>query len=195
MELGRIVHSNSHVDYVCQIAQRSETPQAPEAEQYAFGVLVAIEGAAGTLAGLIYDTRLLNPEFGNLGPRLSPRDELLVFSPDYIAETATLVGILAIGLLKGGDSQQGVPAIAVEVGSAVRALTEAEIIGFHRPGGRLRVAYLPQLLAQGPIGLTLAQRVLAQLQALLPEERGRLQVLASTVAWRAAVGGLQEGRR
>ncbi|MGI6377213.1 MAG: hypothetical protein ACOX3S_14630 [Anaerolineae bacterium] len=195
MELGRIVHSNSHVDYVCQIAQRSETPQAPEPEQYAFGVLVGIEGAAGTLVGLIYDTRLLNPEFGNLGPRLSPRDELLVFSPDYIAETATLVGILAIGLLKGGDSQQGVPAIAVEVGSAVRTLTEAEIIGFHRPGGRLRVAYLPQLLAQGPIGLTLAQRVLAQLQTLLPEDRGRLQVLASTVAWRAAVGGLQEGRR
>ena len=79
MELGRIVHSNSHVDYVCQVAQRSETPEAPRPEDYAFGTLVAIAGTAGAIIGIIYDTRLLNPEFGNLGPRLSPRDELASF--------------------------------------------------------------------------------------------------------------------
>lgn len=196
MELGRIVHSNSHVDYVCQIAQRTETPQTPEPTHYAFGALVGLEGAAGTLVGLIYDTRLVNPEFGNLGPRLSPREELLSFSPDYLAETATLVGILAIGLLRpGGESQQGVPTIAVEVGTSVRTLSDGEIVGFHRPGGRLRVAYLPQVLAHGPLGLALAQRMLVQLELLLPDDRGRLQVLASTVGWRAAVGGIQEGRR
>ncbi|MEN6479547.1 MAG: hypothetical protein ABFD20_07915 [Anaerolineales bacterium] len=198
MELGRIVHSNSHVDYVCQIAQRSETAVAPGPVDYAFGTLVGIEGTAGTLVGVIYDTQLLNPEFGNLGPRLSPRDELAVFSPDYLAETATLVAIMAIGVFKpDGLSQQGVPDIAVEVGSAVRTLSPGEIIAFHQQGGRLRLAYLPTLLAaaNGPLGLTLAQRVMAQLEELLPEEHARLQVLASSISWRAAVDGLQEGGR
>ena len=69
MELGRIVHSNSHVDYVCQIAQRSETAAAPTPADYAFGTVVGMAGIAGTLVGVIYDTRRLNPEFGNLGPR------------------------------------------------------------------------------------------------------------------------------
>jgi hypothetical protein len=194
MELGRIVHSNSHVDYVCQVAQRAETPEAPRPEDYAFGTLVAIAGTAGAIVGIIYDTRLLNPEFGNLGPRLSPRDELVIFSPDYLTETATLVGILAIGVLAGNHATQGVPGVAAEIGSAVRTLSEAEIIAFHRPDGRLALAYLPSLLslAAGPTAAALVQRVLAMLERLLPEERQRLQVLASAVSWRAAVGALQE---
>jgi len=183
------------VDYVCQIAQRSETPEAPAPADYAFGTFVGIEGTAGTVVGLIYDTRLLNPEFGNVGPRLSPRDELVVFSPDYIAETATLVGITAIGTL-GPEGAQGVPPIAVEVGSTVRTLGAAEVVAFHRSAGHLSLAYLPGLLAQAnsPLGLALVQRVITQLSALLPQDEARLQVLASTVGWRAAMGGLQERR-
>ncbi len=194
MELGRIVHSNSHPDYVCQIAQRAPRPEAPRPADHAFGTLVGIVGSAGLIVGIIYDTRLLNPEFGNLGPRLSPRDELVVFSPDYIAETATLVGIATLGTLVGGEAAQGVPDISAEVGSTVRTLSEAEIVAFHRPGGRLTLAYLPALMALAAPALSaaLVQRVLNMLERLLPDERQRLQVLASTVSWRAALGGLQE---
>lgn len=196
MELGRIVHSNSHVDYVCQIAQRSETASAPAPQDYAFGTFVGIVGTAGLLMGLIYDTRLLNPEFGNLGPRLSPRDELLVFSPDYIAETATLVGIRVIGTLDERRALQGVPDIAAEVGASVRTLSDGEIVAFHRCDGRLALAYLPGLLslASTPVADALVQRLLATLERLLPRERQRLQVLVSAVSWRAALTGLQERR-
>ena len=37
---------------------------------------------------MIYNTILMNPEFGSLGPRLSPKSELEIFSPDYLNEKA-----------------------------------------------------------------------------------------------------------
>jgi len=60
------------------------------------------------LVGLIYDTMLFHPGFGRLGPRLSPEPELAVFSPDYLNEKATLVGITAVGMMDGaGNVGQG----------------------------------------------------------------------------------------
>ncbi|MFO7635415.1 MAG: hypothetical protein R6W76_22915, partial [Caldilinea sp.] len=75
--IGKIVKSNSHIDYVCQVYGFGETPQPPAPEDYSFGAFVAAEleqdgGAGATLVGLIYNTLLMNPEFGSLGPRLSP---------------------------------------------------------------------------------------------------------------------------
>ncbi|HKS71446.1 MAG TPA: hypothetical protein VJQ45_13565, partial [Ktedonobacterales bacterium] len=47
--------------------------------------------------GLIYDTILLNPAFGALGPRLSSDAQNALFAPDYLAERAVLVSILLLG--------------------------------------------------------------------------------------------------
>ncbi|MCB0148816.1 MAG: hypothetical protein KDE01_14335, partial [Caldilineaceae bacterium] len=84
--IGKIVKSNSHVDYVCQVYVFGEVPQPPDPADYGFGAFVAAElepDGAGSprLIGLIYNTLLMNPEFGSLGPRLSPRAEVEVFSP------------------------------------------------------------------------------------------------------------------
>lgn len=72
--IGKVVKSNSHLDYVCQVYGPGETASTPLASDYAFGNFVRIlikERPKTWLVGLIYDTVLLNPEFGRLGPRLS----------------------------------------------------------------------------------------------------------------------------
>ncbi len=106
--IGKIVKSNTHVDYVCQVYGRGESPVPPQPADYQFGAFVGIEleEEGGQLVGVIYNTLLLNPDFGTLGPRLSPRQELEVFTPDYLAETATLVGVFALGWI---DSLRYVP--------------------------------------------------------------------------------------
>ena len=99
--IGKIVKSNTHVDYVCRVYNAGEVHPLPEPSEYSFGTFVSIQleenGApGGELIGVIYNTLLLNPDFGNLGPRLSPRQDTEIFSPDYLSETATLVGIIAV---------------------------------------------------------------------------------------------------
>src|SRR5713101_6204463 len=92
MDIGKIVKSSSHIDYVCQVYGPREVEQAPALADYAFGRFVRIAvhseqrgehdtqiiSALGkntepqTFAvGVIYDTILVNPEFGQLSPRLS----------------------------------------------------------------------------------------------------------------------------
>lgn len=116
MLLGKIVRSNSHIDYVCQVYAPGEIEQPPDPADYAFSTFISIgleTEPQSWLVGLVYDTVLLNPDFGNLGPRLSPQAELAVFSPDYLQEKATSIGITAIGrLTESGQATQNVPALA-----------------------------------------------------------------------------------
>jgi hypothetical protein len=191
MQIGKIVKSNSHVDYVCQVNNPGETGHAPLPQDYAFGTFVRVElnGEPGYLVGLIYSTILMNPEFGNLGPRLSPSADLEVFSPDYLREQATLVGILAVGQVTvGGEVFQGVPAVAPAVNAAVEAMTPAEVRGFHESAAGLTLAYVPRLLTEGEALVPhLLLRVVEQLAALFPDCTRQLAVLRGNLAWKAAV--------
>ena len=146
-QIGVIVNSNSHIDYVCQLVSPLEREQRPATDAYAFGAFVAIAlpqppvpapatnhsrasdpFAADTpcLIGVVYNTLLVNPNFGNLGPRLTSRTEQTVFSPDLIDETAMLVGVLALGWQDDAGPQQGTPRLAAEVSAPVRHLTDEE---------------------------------------------------------------------
>src|SRR5690606_9450403 len=137
MEIGKVVKSNSHIDYVCQIYGRGEVPALPTPADYALGTFVAISvedanlgpfGAKTRLIGVIYNTMLMNPDFGSMGPRLSPQHDLEVFSPDFLAETATLVGILLLGWQDTeGAWHQGAPAISATVNQSVATLDEATV--------------------------------------------------------------------
>ena len=131
MHIGKIVSSTSHIDYVCQVYGPGEVPDVPAPEDHGFGAFVGIESqGGGQLVGVIYDTTLLNPEFGSLGPRLSSPDELGIFSPDYVAEKVTVVGIVVVGSLgSDGEVAQGVPVVAARVDDGVRVLERDEIIG------------------------------------------------------------------
>lgn len=200
MRVGKIVKSNTHVDYVCQVFSVGEIVEPlPSPEDYAFGTFVrvglsadAAQGALGSsyLAGLIYSTILMNPEFGNLGPRLSSPADLEVFSPDYLREQATLVGVVAVGQVTSGGTHQGVPHLAATVGAEVATMTADEVRNFHTPasGNGLALAYAPLLLAQGdPLVPHLLLNVINRLDNLFPNQARQLAVLRGNLAWKTVV--------
>lgn len=119
MVIGKIVKSDSHINYVCQIYGPHEADTQPGPADYAFGRFVRIAVRSGgnddpdealkralgesqepvTYAiGVIYDTILFNPTYGSLGPRLSNETQVELFSPDYIAEKAVMVYVMVLGM-------------------------------------------------------------------------------------------------
>lgn len=193
--IGKIVKSNTHIDYVCQVYGPGEIVAQPLPTDYAFGEFVAIElsgngNSPGVLIGVIYNTLLLNPDFGSLGPRLSPRGEQEIFTPDYLSETATLVGIIALGWQEsGGGFRQGVPGLAGDVDAPVRRLSEEELSAFHTDSaGRLALRYAPLLLGMNnPLVPQLLLGIIDRLVDLFPAQRRPLQVMRNNVAWKSIV--------
>lgn len=197
MPLGKIVKSNSHTDYVCQIYGPGEVEHPPAREDYAFGTFVRVElGGDRWLVGVIYDTALFNPEFGRLGPRLSPEPELAVFSPDYLSEKAVLVGIVAVGMMTGdGRVIQGVPPLAANTDALVERMTEEEIRAFHQGEPAPRLDYAPLLLSlRTPLAPHLLRAIIARLSALFPEQAPLLALLENDLAWKAQIGPLGGAR-
>jgi hypothetical protein len=195
MAIGKIIKSNSHTDYVCRVYRPGEVDSPPIPTDYAFGTLVRIplSETASDLVGLIYDTVLLNPEFGSLGPRLSPAPDLAVFSPDYLAEEVTLVGITAIGTLSpDGTASHGVPPEAAQIDTLVETLEDDAVCRFHAsPGGGplVQIGYAPLLLGLGsPLARHLLLNVVDRLAALFPEQGTHLSVLRGELAWQTVIG-------
>ena len=113
-----------------------------------------------------------------------------IFSPDYLAETATLVGIFALGAVDAaGRVQQGVPALAATVNCPVTRLSDAALVDFHAGGnGRLNLRYAPLILAQNnPLAPPLLIAVIDQLAALFPASCAQLTVMRNNLAWKSIV--------
>jgi hypothetical protein len=193
VQLGKLIKSNSHTDYICQIYGPGEVDTPPTREDYAFGTFVWVElGENRWLVGIIYDTMLFNPDFGRLGPRLSPEPELAVFSPDYLNEKATLVGIAAVGMMDAtGNVVQGVPSLAASTDALVERMSDDQVQAFHQGNSTPQLAFAPLLLAQGsPLALPLLRTVIARLMALFPDQTDLLAVLQDDLTWKAQVGPL-----
>ncbi|HEY0753542.1 MAG TPA: hypothetical protein VGD98_06235 [Ktedonobacteraceae bacterium] len=128
MSIGKIVKSDSHISYVCQIHGPREVETQPVPADYAFGrfVLIAIrteqedddqmwmdrmQGIDFTprtyAIGVIYDTILQNPAFGSLGPRLSNETQVELFSPDYVNEKAVLIHVMILGMMEQRLTPEG----------------------------------------------------------------------------------------
>lgn len=238
--IGKIVRSESHVRYTCQVYGQGEIAEPPEPADYAFGSFVRVPLRAGAAradvtspppradiredgygaarlpatrptgrqepecwaVGLIYDTILLNPAFGTLGPRLSNDEQVELFSPDYLAERAVLVAILLLGTMtptRAGLPQvaHGVPPLAPDLGAEVTALPEADVRAFHHfadfaaPGGTrpyLHMGYLPHAVALDNALLPLAMlRTIERLEAMFPENAALLSIVKRNFAWRLKV--------
>ncbi len=205
--IGKLIKSNTHVDYLCQIYGSREVDRPPAPPDYALGSFVRVPlngevdlsgpgSASGELIGVIYDTVLHNPEFGNLGPRLSSEPDLQVFTPDYLAEKVTLVGITTVGMrAPDGTVTHGIPALAAQIDAEVTRLGDEAVRGFHRaPGGGVRLEYAPMLIAQGsPLARHLLLRIVDYLGTLFPREAAHLSVLRAELAWQtmiAPMGGV-----
>lgn len=192
MVIGTIVKSNSHVSYLCRVYGRLETESVPRPPEYAFGTFVTMapeEESSLRLVGVVRDTLLLNPDYGNLGPRLSSEAELEVFSPDYLNEKGILVDVLVLGWTEAGRAYHTVPALSAQVGIRVESLPAAEVCEFHRDvrGGFL-MGYLPQLMGSSDsMVASLLLTILERLEPSFPEQRRVIGVLKNNLAWKARV--------
>lgn len=191
--IGRIVKSNSHTDYVCQVFAPRETEHDPEPQDYAFGrfVKAPIDPADDrTAVGIVYDTILLNPEYGSLGPRLNPPSEQATLAPDYLVEKATAVGILIVGLQRGDMVEHGVISLSLPVDAEVSSLDDDDTRRFHLVDERLALGYLPSLISHtSPLVTELGLTVIRQLLSLFPEpgDQRLLRTLAAHFSWQARV--------
>src|SRR5262249_35304287 len=118
MKIARIVSSNSHIDYVARVIDSLDVAEPPSAEDYGFAQFVGLSVGEAEIVGVIYNSILVNPDYSNFGPRLSPKPELGSFSPDYLNEQGVLIGILLLGT-RDKDSAavtHGVPRRVVPAG-------------------------------------------------------------------------------
>lgn len=193
--IAKIVASRSHVNYVGRVIDRLDAESAPAAEDYGFAQFVSLPAAAGEeVVGLIYDTQLVNPEYGSLGPRLSPPSELAVLSPDYLNEQGVLVGLLLLGWRDAAGAHHAVPRRVVPVGQEVFKMPDEEVLKFHRDGGGgLRLHYYSQIVSHaGAFALPLLEAVLERLERdASAAERQRFCVLRRTLAWQRTMGGVR----
>lgn len=192
MVIGTIVKSNSHISYLCRVYGKLETDVLPRPEQFAFGTFVTfepVEGSGLRLVGVVRDTVLLNPEYGNLGPRLSSTEELAVFSPDYLNEKGVLVDVLVLGWEEAGRAYHTIPALAAQVGTRVETLPETEVHDFHRDAHeKFLMGYLPRLLTRNdPMIPSLLLAVLERLEPAFPDQQRVIAVLKNNLAWKAHV--------
>ena len=193
MKLAKIVKSNSHVDYVGRVIDTLDAADAPQANDYGFAQFVALPlDDELEIVGVIFDTELLNPDYGQLGPRLSPPVELSVLSPDMLHEQGVLVRLLLVGWRERGVAHQGVPRRVLPVGQEVYSLPDEAVRAFHQDeAGRIQLRYYSQVVAHaGAFAVPLIEAIIAQLEvACAPEERQRLCVLKKSLVWQRTLGG------
>lgn len=195
IEIGRVVGSNDQSDYVVHVHGDSDVAAPPGVLDRAFGKFVSIPANDDRLVGIIYRTQLVNPAYGDLGPRLSTEQELPIFSPDYLPETATLVGVTILGTAWKSASgivfDQQTSILSPAIDAPVYALGDDDVVAFHRPAGELRLAYFPRLLARpSPSVPDLLCGIIDRLVDAFPGDRPRLSVVRQSIKWRAAI---QEG--
>ncbi|HEV7645089.1 MAG TPA: hypothetical protein VGO50_14185 [Pyrinomonadaceae bacterium] len=197
MNIARIVKSNSHVDYVARVIDSLDVETPPRAEDFGFGQFVTLPQADDTeVIGVIYDSELINPEYGGFGPRLSPKPDASRFTPDYLNEQGTLLGILLLGWRdkKTGTVHQTMPRRVIPVNQEVEALEDEAVLDFHRAqSGEVQLHYYSQIIDHaGVFALPLLEAVILQLTVHCNEaEQSRLNVLQQSLAWQRTMGGMR----
>jgi hypothetical protein len=196
MKIAKIVSSNSHIDYVGRVIDSLDASDPPSAEDYGFAQFVSLPLDEDTeIVGVIYDSILLNPDYANFGPRLSPKPELGNFSPDYLNEQGFLIGILLLGW-RGKDEKitHGVPRRVVPAGQDVFRIEDKEVRRFHTDESDcLQIHYYSQIVAHaGLFAVPLLEAIIEQLSLDCSDtDRQRLAVLKQTLAWQRAFGGMR----
>jgi hypothetical protein len=196
MKIARIVSSNSHIDYVARVIDALDAAAPPGSEDFGFAQFVKLPlEDASEIIGVIYDSMLVNPEYSNFGPRLSPKPELGSFSPDYLNEQGFLIGILLLGAI---DEQKkithGVPRRVVPAGQDVYKIEAAEIKKFHTDASDcVQIHYYSQIVAHaGLFAVPLLESIIEELSLDCSDsDRQRLGVLKQTLAWQRTLGGMR----
>ncbi len=196
MKIARIVSSNSHIDYVARVIDSLDVAAPPIAEDFGFAQFVKLPLEDETeIVGVIYNSMLVNPEYSNFGPRLSPKPELGSFSPDYLNEQGFLIGILLLGAIdKTQKIMHGVPRRAVPAGQEVYKIEANEMKRFHADANDcLQIHYYSQIVAHaGLFAAPLLEAIIEELSLDCSDsDKQRLGVLKQTLAWQRTLGGMR----
>ena len=196
MIVARIVSSNSHIDYVARVVDATDSgDEIPNPSDYCFGQFVALEGDGEEVIGVIYDSRLVNPEYGSFAPRSGPRAELARHQADHVQEQGILIGILLLGTTDGaGKIFHGVPPRIVPVGRSVTTIDTKRVIDFHTdPAGRMQLHYYPQVVSNArQFAIPLLGSIIDQLSGSAnAEEAQRLTVLKQSLQWQGTFGAIK----
>jgi hypothetical protein len=198
MLIAKITKSNSHVDYFARVLDSLETSANLSPDGYQFGQFVKIRVGESDVIGVIYNSQLINPEYGNYGPRLStPSNRNTVFSPDYLNEQGVLISILLLGWKNEAESHQGVPRVVLPIHSPVETMTDGEVRAFHYGGPgeaeALQAHYYSHVTTHaGLFAFQLLSAIVDQLDRLANDrDRARLDVLKKTLAWQQTIGRMR----
>lgn len=198
MLIAKITKSNSHVDYFARVLDSLETSANLSPADYQFGQFVKIAVGQTEVIGVIYNSQLINPEYGNYGPRLStPADLNVVFSPDYLNEQGVLISILLLGWKDANGNYQDVPRVVLPINSHVETMSDAEVRAFHYDGrgadGALQAHYYSHVTIHAKqFAFQLLSAIVDQLDRLADErDRARLNVLRRTLTWQRTIGSMR----
>lgn len=193
-KLAKIVKSNSHVDYVGRVIDALDADEPPSPSDYGFAQFVSIPLDDGSdVIGVIYNSQLINPEYGNFGPRLSSVVDNQVLSPDYLNEQGLLLGLLLLGwrdVLK--SNHHAVPRRVIPVNQDIYRLEDDDVHRFHLDAdGSVHLHYYSQIVTHaGAFSASLIEAIIEQLEAdCEPAEAQRLSVLKQALVWQRTVGG------
>lgn len=189
--IARIIGSNSHIDYIGRVIDSLDVETPPSPDDFGFAQFVRMDSAVG----VIYDSKLVNPEYASFGPRLSPRPALGSFSPDYINEQGILIGVLLLGTIASdGEVKHGVPRHIIPPGSEVVKMGENDLSGFHAGAdGGVQLHYYSQVVAHaGVFAAPLMETIIDKLCIDCNEtDRQRLTVLKQSLVWQMTMGGMK----
>ena len=189
MNIARIVSSNSHIDYIARVA---DAAGSTDGDRW-FGQFVGLDVAGEKIVGVIYDSRLVNPEYGSFGPRLAPKATHV--NPDFVNEPGILIGILLLGAIdRTGKPVHGIPPRIVPPGQEVAKLDSADVVRFHLTGdGSINLHYYSQIIANaGQFAIPLLGAIIDQLSESCSEtDAQRLSVLKNSLTWQGTFGGMK----
>ena len=197
MKIAKIVSSNSHIDYVGRIIDELDVAKPPSPEDYGFARFVVIPLQKDLkIFGVIYNSMLMNPDYANYGPRLSSTAELEGFSPDFINEQGSLIGILLLGSEDNSENvSQKIPERIIPAGQEIYAAEVEDVKKFHTDeNGELQIHYYSQIIVHaGSFGISLLESIIEWFEQNDCSENDlkRLNILKQTLSWQRTMGAMR----
>jgi len=200
-EIGSIIGSNSHIDYVGEIYTETMRENPPEPTDFEFGqfvyVLKEVQDHQRAFIGIIYDTQIVDPDQGRSGPRLAQPEEQNIFQPSYVDEKQVLTGIALLGHAKIEDGdlvdpEHSIPRWTLEIDDVVQKLSEEDVIRFHEVDGEVRLEYYQRIVdVAGGFAEDILDQILNRLKQEKPEEADALDVIQKNLEWQTKMGGVE----
>ena len=200
IQLGKIIGSNSHIDYVFEVYNDGMRDDPPDPTDFEFGQFVYIEKEIDDqtccLIGVIYDTQLVDPDQGRTGPRLAQPEEQNIFQPSYVDEKRVLAGVALLGCITLDDGQiekieHSIPRWTLEVDDVVRKLSDEYMVRFHEIDGEIRLEYYQRMVdVAGGFAEDILSQILETLKQAKPGEAAALDVIQQNLEWQTKMEGL-----